>query len=190
MCVFQSCWQEYLTARIEQNLVMNCNCPITDCQAQPTSHFFLSILTDKDTVAKVTYSLTLSPQSNSSCVSIQGRILSRLHLNSDSVTAAQLDNSKTSLNVSFQPGATEAPSGESFPTYPIIRCAGVTNCYLMAANHVVTFFNFKCNQSRLHRPVPPKDAAAELRHSNGGDRVMTCPAVRHKGAIQLQMESK
>ncbi|XP_062256366.1 cullin-9 isoform X1 [Platichthys flesus] len=48
----KSCWQEYLTARIEQNLVMNCNCPITDCQAQPTSHFFLSILTDKDTVAK------------------------------------------------------------------------------------------------------------------------------------------
>ncbi|XP_030012031.1 cullin-9 isoform X2 [Sphaeramia orbicularis] len=47
-----SCWQEYLTARIEQNLVMNCNCPITDCQAQPTSQFFLSILTDKDTVAK------------------------------------------------------------------------------------------------------------------------------------------
>lgn len=54
VCVPQSCWQEYLTARIEQNLVMNCNCPITDCQAQPTSHFFLSILTDKDTVAKVT----------------------------------------------------------------------------------------------------------------------------------------
>ncbi|XP_078098981.1 cullin-9 isoform X2 [Sander vitreus] len=48
----QSCWQEYLTARIEQNLVMNCNCPITDCQAQPTSLFFLSILTDKDTIAK------------------------------------------------------------------------------------------------------------------------------------------
>ncbi|XP_031694076.1 cullin-9, partial [Anarrhichthys ocellatus] len=48
----RSCWQEYLTARIEQNLVMNCNCPITDCQAQPTSLFFLSILTDKDTVAK------------------------------------------------------------------------------------------------------------------------------------------
>lgn len=53
VCV-QSCWQEYLTARIEQNLVMNCNCPITDCQAQPTSLFFLSILTDKDTIAKVT----------------------------------------------------------------------------------------------------------------------------------------
>uniref|UniRef100_A0A671YIP4 Cullin 7 n=1 Tax=Sparus aurata TaxID=8175 RepID=A0A671YIP4_SPAAU len=48
----QSCWQEYLTARIEQNLVMNCNCPITDCQAQPTSLFFLNILTDKDTIAK------------------------------------------------------------------------------------------------------------------------------------------
>uniref|UniRef100_A0A4W6FQH6 Cullin 7 n=1 Tax=Lates calcarifer TaxID=8187 RepID=A0A4W6FQH6_LATCA len=48
----RSCWQEYLTARIEQNLVMNCNCPITDCQAQPTSQFFLSILTDKDTIAK------------------------------------------------------------------------------------------------------------------------------------------
>lgn len=50
----QLCWQEYLTSRIEQNLVMNCNCPITDCQAQPTSRFFLEILTDKDTIAKVT----------------------------------------------------------------------------------------------------------------------------------------
>ena len=49
----QSCWQEYLTARIEQNLVMNCNCPITDCRAQPTSQFFFNILTDKDTIAKV-----------------------------------------------------------------------------------------------------------------------------------------
>ncbi|XP_067367208.1 cullin-9 isoform X3 [Channa argus] len=48
----RSCWQEYLTARIEQNLVMNCNCPITDCQAQPTSQFFIDILTDKDTIAK------------------------------------------------------------------------------------------------------------------------------------------
>lgn len=51
--VLQLCWQEYLTSRIEQNLVMNCNCPITDCQAQPTSRFFLEILTDKDTIAKV-----------------------------------------------------------------------------------------------------------------------------------------
>lgn len=50
----QSCWQEYLTARIEQNLVMNCNCPITDCRAQPTSQFFFNILIDKDTIAKVT----------------------------------------------------------------------------------------------------------------------------------------
>ncbi|XP_028845070.1 cullin-9 isoform X2 [Denticeps clupeoides] len=48
----RSCWQEYLTARIEQNLVMNCNCPITDCRAQPTSQFFYNILTDKDTVTK------------------------------------------------------------------------------------------------------------------------------------------
>lgn len=58
VCVVQSCWQEYLTARIEQNLIMNCNCPITDCQAQPTSQFFLSVLTDKDTIAKVTHHLT------------------------------------------------------------------------------------------------------------------------------------
>uniref|UniRef100_A0A4W5P5S2 Cullin 9 n=1 Tax=Hucho hucho TaxID=62062 RepID=A0A4W5P5S2_9TELE len=48
----RSCWQEYLTARIEQNLVMNCNCPITDCRAQPTAQFFFNILTNKDTIAK------------------------------------------------------------------------------------------------------------------------------------------
>ncbi|XP_031435313.1 cullin-9 isoform X2 [Clupea harengus] len=48
----RSCWQEYLTARIEQNLVMNCNCPITDCRSQPTSQFFYNILTDKDTISK------------------------------------------------------------------------------------------------------------------------------------------
>ncbi|XP_061547027.1 cullin-9 [Phycodurus eques] len=48
----RSCWREYLSARIEQNLVTNCNCPIPDCQAQPTSRFFLDIVTDKDTVAK------------------------------------------------------------------------------------------------------------------------------------------
>ncbi|KAK1791072.1 hypothetical protein P4O66_002114 [Electrophorus voltai] len=47
----RSCWQKYLTARIEQNLVMNCDCPIIDCRAQPTSQFFYNIL-DKDTVAK------------------------------------------------------------------------------------------------------------------------------------------
>ncbi|XP_061823138.1 cullin-9 isoform X1 [Nerophis lumbriciformis] len=48
----RSCWQEYLSARIEQNLVMNCNCPIPDCQAQPTSRFFLGVVADKDTIAK------------------------------------------------------------------------------------------------------------------------------------------
>ncbi|CAL8258706.1 unnamed protein product [Lota lota] len=46
------CWQKYLTARVEQNMVMSCTCPITDCRSQPTSQFFFSILTDKDTVAK------------------------------------------------------------------------------------------------------------------------------------------
>ncbi|XP_057704477.1 cullin-9 [Corythoichthys intestinalis] len=48
----RSCWREYLSARIEQNLVSNCNCPIPDCRAQPTPLFFLAIVTDKDTVAK------------------------------------------------------------------------------------------------------------------------------------------
>ncbi|XP_076018813.1 cullin-9 isoform X2 [Genypterus blacodes] len=48
----KSCWKEYLTSRIEQNLPMSCNCPITDCRAKPTSQFFLSILTDKDVIAK------------------------------------------------------------------------------------------------------------------------------------------
>ncbi|XP_077437963.1 cullin-9 isoform X2 [Vanacampus margaritifer] len=48
----RSCWREYLSARIEQNLVTNCDCPIPDCRAQPTSRFFLNIVTDKDTLAK------------------------------------------------------------------------------------------------------------------------------------------
>uniref|UniRef100_A0A8C4ZQJ7 Cullin-9 n=1 Tax=Gadus morhua TaxID=8049 RepID=A0A8C4ZQJ7_GADMO len=46
------CWQKYLSARVEQNMVMSCTCPITDCRSQPTSQFFFSILSDKDTVAK------------------------------------------------------------------------------------------------------------------------------------------
>lgn len=33
-------------------MVTSCTCPITDCRSQPTSRFFFSILTDKDTVAK------------------------------------------------------------------------------------------------------------------------------------------
>ncbi|XP_077469902.1 cullin-9 isoform X2 [Stigmatopora argus] len=48
----RSCWREYLSARIEQNLVSNCNCPIPDCRAQPTPRFFLAIVADKDTLAK------------------------------------------------------------------------------------------------------------------------------------------
>lgn len=48
----QSCWEEYLTSRIEQNLVMSCNCPITDCSAQPTSQFYRSVLRDQDTINK------------------------------------------------------------------------------------------------------------------------------------------
>ncbi|KAJ3610489.1 hypothetical protein NHX12_022581 [Muraenolepis orangiensis] len=46
------CCQKYLIARMDQNMVMSCTCPITDCRSQPTSHFFFSIFTDKDTVAK------------------------------------------------------------------------------------------------------------------------------------------
>ncbi|KAJ4923833.1 hypothetical protein JOQ06_028088 [Pogonophryne albipinna] len=47
-----ACWQDHLTARIEQNLLTSCCCPITDCRARPTSCFFLSVLTDRDTIAK------------------------------------------------------------------------------------------------------------------------------------------
>ncbi|KAK5882962.1 hypothetical protein CesoFtcFv8_021495 [Champsocephalus esox] len=47
-----ACWQDHLTARIEQNLLSSCCCPITDCRARPTSCFFLSVLTDRDTIAK------------------------------------------------------------------------------------------------------------------------------------------
>ncbi|KAM8851745.1 cullin-9 isoform 2-T2 [Synchiropus picturatus] len=48
----RSCWQEYLSARIEQNLAINCKCPITDCQARPTSHFFFRVLTEREVVLK------------------------------------------------------------------------------------------------------------------------------------------
>uniref|UniRef100_A0A4W3JW98 Cullin 7 n=1 Tax=Callorhinchus milii TaxID=7868 RepID=A0A4W3JW98_CALMI len=53
----RSCWKEYLTTRIEQNLVLNCTCPISDCPAQPTHQFISSIISDRETVAK--YSKTL-----------------------------------------------------------------------------------------------------------------------------------
>ncbi|XP_028676954.1 LOW QUALITY PROTEIN: cullin-9 [Erpetoichthys calabaricus] len=46
------CWKEYLTTRIEQNLVLNCTCPISDCPAQPTTDFISSIITDKEIIAK------------------------------------------------------------------------------------------------------------------------------------------
>ncbi|MGH0159893.1 UNVERIFIED_CONTAM: hypothetical protein FKN15_063488 [Acipenser sinensis] len=48
----RSCWKEYLTTRIEQNLVLNCTCPISDCPAQPTTEFIASIITDKEVIAK------------------------------------------------------------------------------------------------------------------------------------------
>ncbi|XP_041107883.1 cullin-9-like isoform X1 [Polyodon spathula] len=48
----RSCWKEYLTSRIEQNLVLNCTCPISDCPAQPTTKFISSIITDKEVIAK------------------------------------------------------------------------------------------------------------------------------------------
>ncbi|XP_069092496.1 cullin-9 [Pleurodeles waltl] len=48
----KSCWNEYLTTRIEQNLVLNCTCPIADCPAQPTSEFICSIISSKDTIEK------------------------------------------------------------------------------------------------------------------------------------------
>lgn len=50
---------------------MNCNCPITDCQAQPTSRFFLEVLSDKDTIAKVMLLLCCCDNQSS------GRVLMR-----------------------------------------------------------------------------------------------------------------
>ncbi|XP_032876612.1 cullin-9 isoform X2 [Amblyraja radiata] len=53
----KSCWREYLITRIEQNLVQNCTCPISDCPAQPTNEFIYSIICDGEIAAK--YSKTL-----------------------------------------------------------------------------------------------------------------------------------
>ncbi|KAM4681472.1 LOW QUALITY PROTEIN: cullin-9 [Amazona ochrocephala] len=46
------CWNEYLTTRIEQNMVVNCTCPISDCHAQPTTAFISSIVSSGEIIAK------------------------------------------------------------------------------------------------------------------------------------------
>ncbi|XP_068088702.1 cullin-9 isoform X2 [Hyperolius riggenbachi] len=48
----KNCWNEYLTTRIEQNLVLNCTCPTTDCMAQPTSEFIHKIISSKEVIQK------------------------------------------------------------------------------------------------------------------------------------------
>uniref|UniRef100_A0A8C4N4K8 Cullin 9 n=1 Tax=Eptatretus burgeri TaxID=7764 RepID=A0A8C4N4K8_EPTBU len=40
----QTCWKEYLTTRIEQNRIVRCGCPISDCQAQHTTDVILSLI--------------------------------------------------------------------------------------------------------------------------------------------------
>ncbi|KGL85569.1 Cullin-9, partial [Tinamus guttatus] len=49
----QPCWSEYLTTCIEQNTVLKCTCPISECCAQPTAAFIRSILSSEEVVAKV-----------------------------------------------------------------------------------------------------------------------------------------
>lgn len=49
----QPCWSEYLTTRIEQNMVVNCTCPISECRAQPTTAFICSIVSSEEIIAKV-----------------------------------------------------------------------------------------------------------------------------------------
>ncbi|XP_019328382.1 PREDICTED: cullin-9, partial [Aptenodytes forsteri] len=46
------CWSEYLTTRIEQNMVVNCTCPISECCAQPTTAFICSIISSEEIIAK------------------------------------------------------------------------------------------------------------------------------------------
>ncbi|XP_040839355.1 cullin-9 isoform X1 [Ochotona curzoniae] len=48
----KSCWREYLTTRIEQNLVLNCTCPIADCPAQPTGAFIRTIISTPEVISK------------------------------------------------------------------------------------------------------------------------------------------
>ncbi|XP_069879789.1 cullin-9 isoform X1 [Dipodomys merriami] len=51
-CCCKSCWNEYLTTRIEQNLVLNCTCPIADCPAQPTGAFIRAIVSSPEVISK------------------------------------------------------------------------------------------------------------------------------------------
>ncbi|XP_039572795.1 cullin-9-like [Passer montanus] len=46
------CWREYLTTRIEQNMAVNCTCPISECRAQPTTAFIYSIVSSEEIIAK------------------------------------------------------------------------------------------------------------------------------------------
>ncbi|XP_015475899.1 cullin-9-like [Parus major] len=46
------CWREYLTTRIEQNMVVNCTCPISECRAQPTTAFIYFIVSSQEIIAK------------------------------------------------------------------------------------------------------------------------------------------
>ncbi|XP_074753707.1 cullin-9-like [Athene noctua] len=46
------CWNEYLTTRIEQNMIVNCTCPISECRAQPTTAFIRSIVSSEEIIAK------------------------------------------------------------------------------------------------------------------------------------------
>ncbi|CAH7215431.1 Cul9 [Phodopus roborovskii] len=48
----KSCWNEYLTTRIEQNFVLNCTCPIADCPAQPTGAFIRDIVSSPEVISK------------------------------------------------------------------------------------------------------------------------------------------
>nr|XP_013012193.1 cullin-9 isoform X2 [Cavia porcellus] len=48
----KSCWNEYLTTRIEQNLVLNCTCPIADCPAQPTGAFIRAVVSSPEVISK------------------------------------------------------------------------------------------------------------------------------------------
>ncbi|XP_036861194.2 cullin-9 isoform X2 [Manis javanica] len=48
----KSCWNEYLTTRIEQNLVLNCTCPTADCPAQPTGAFIRAIVSSPEAISK------------------------------------------------------------------------------------------------------------------------------------------